>query len=102
MTDQQLQQYRDSIVSRWLDAQKAGMKISSKVEPTPTPAVSSFVPPPDAPPLPTPTTVPEASPVLARGRPSAYARRCVAGGFTDRVAIRQSHRVRRLHRRRNK
>jgi peptidyl-prolyl cis-trans isomerase C len=71
MTDQQLQQYRDSIVTRWLDAQKAGMKISSKVEPTPTPAISSFVPPPDAPPLPTPTTVPESSPVTGEGTPVA-------------------------------
>jgi parvulin-like peptidyl-prolyl isomerase len=64
LTDQQLQQYKDSIVSRWLDERKAEMKISSKVEPTPTPAVSSFVPPPDAPPLPTetPTLEPQASP----------------------------------------
>jgi peptidyl-prolyl cis-trans isomerase C len=62
MTDQQLQQYRDSIVSRWVDQRKADMNISSKVEPTPTPALSSFVPPPDAPPLPTPTLEPSASP----------------------------------------
>jgi parvulin-like peptidyl-prolyl isomerase len=67
LTDQQLQQYKDSIVSRWLDDRKAAMKISSKVEPTPTPAVSSFVPPPDAPPLPTetPTSEPQASPVAS-------------------------------------
>jgi hypothetical protein len=72
MTDQQLQQYRDSIVSRWLEEQKAGMDISSKVEPTPTPAVSSFVPPPDAPPLPTETPIPaEASPVSEVGTPIA-------------------------------
>jgi parvulin-like peptidyl-prolyl isomerase len=71
MTDQQLQQYRDSIVSRWLEEQKTGMDISSKVEPTPTPAVSSFVPPPDAPPLPTETPLPpEASPVTESGTPT--------------------------------
>jgi hypothetical protein len=74
MTDQQLQQYRDAIVTRWVDEQRAGMDISSEVEPTPTPALSSFVPPPDAPPLPTPTlepTVVEASPVVAGGSPVA-------------------------------
>ena len=65
MTDQQLQQYRDSIVSRWLEERKAEMDISSKVDPTPTPAVSSFVPPPDAPPLPTATPQPQASPIGA-------------------------------------
>jgi len=70
MTDQQLQQYRDSIVARWLEERKAAMDISSKVVPTPTPAVSSFVPPPDAPPLPTETPVPaEASPVAESGTP---------------------------------
>ena len=70
MTDQQLQQYRDSIVSRWLEERKAAMDISSKVVPTPTPAVSSFVPPPDAPPLPTETPFPpEASPVNECGTP---------------------------------
>lgn len=55
MTDQQLQQYRDGIVSRWLDQRKSEMDISSKVEPTPTPALSSFVPPSGAPPVPTET-----------------------------------------------
>ena len=69
MTDQQLQQYRDSIVSRWLDQRKAEMDISSKVEPTPTPALSSFVPPPDAPPLPTATPEPFASPISDSGTP---------------------------------
>jgi hypothetical protein len=58
MTDQQIQQYRDSIVSRWLESQQSAMDITSKVEPTPTPALSSFVPPPDAPALPTPTEIP--------------------------------------------
>jgi hypothetical protein len=70
MTDQQLQQYRDSIVSRWLDQRKAEMDISSKVEPTPTPALSSFVPPPDAPPLPTATPEPIASPISDTGTPA--------------------------------
>jgi parvulin-like peptidyl-prolyl isomerase len=74
MTDQQLQQYRDAIVTRWVDEQRAAMDISSRVEPTPTPALSSFVPPPDAPPLPTPTlepTIVEASPIAADGSPIA-------------------------------
>jgi parvulin-like peptidyl-prolyl isomerase len=74
MTDQQLQQYRDAIVTRWVDEQRATMDISSEVEPTPTPALSSFVPPPDAPPLPTPTLEPttvEGSPVVADGSPVA-------------------------------
>jgi parvulin-like peptidyl-prolyl isomerase len=75
LTDQQLQQYKDSITSRWLEGRKAEMKISSKVEPTPTPAVSSFVPPPDAPPLPTetPSVEQQASPVAspaAAGQPA--------------------------------
>jgi len=65
MTDQQLTQYRDSIVQDWVDAQKASMRIKSKVEPTPTPAVSSFVPPPDAPPLPTAAPSEMASPIAA-------------------------------------
>ena len=66
MTDQQLTQYRDAIVKNWVDGQKADMNIKSKVVPTPTPAVQSFVPPPDAPALPTATieaASPEASPV---------------------------------------
>jgi peptidyl-prolyl cis-trans isomerase C len=63
LTDQQMTQYRDSIVQDWVDQQMAAMKISSKVEPTPTPALSSFVPPPDAPPLPTAVVTEEASPV---------------------------------------
>ena len=69
MTDQQLQQYRDSIVSRWLVSEQATMDISSKVEPTPTAALSSFVPPPDAPALPTPTSIP--TEVVVEGSPVA-------------------------------
>ncbi|HRA48999.1 MAG TPA: peptidylprolyl isomerase, partial [Thermomicrobiales bacterium] len=71
MTDSQLTQYKDAITTRWVDAQRATMSISSKVEPTPTPAISSFVPPADAPALPTETVV-EASPVVA-GSPEAVA-----------------------------
>ncbi len=77
MTDQQLTQYRDSILSRWMTQQQAAMDISSKVEPTPTPALSSFIPPPDAPALPTPTTEPtlpisDGSPVASPiGSPAA-------------------------------
>jgi parvulin-like peptidyl-prolyl isomerase len=69
MTDQQIQQYRDSIMARWLEERKTTMDISSKVEPTPTPATSNFVPPPDAPPLPTPTPVPAGSPVGSDATP---------------------------------
>jgi parvulin-like peptidyl-prolyl isomerase len=71
MTDQQIQQYRDSITARWLEERKSTMDISSKVEPTPTPATSNFVPPPDAPPLPTPTPLPAGSPVASEATPIA-------------------------------
>lgn len=71
LTDQQLQQYRDAIVTEWVEEQRAEMDISSEVEPTPTPALSSFVPPPDAPPLPTPTLEAAASPVTIDGSPAA-------------------------------
>lgn len=56
MTDEQINQLKTSTVDDWLAAQKAEMKISSEIKPTPTPAgPQNFVPPPDAPPTPTPT-----------------------------------------------
>lgn len=68
LSDQQLEQYRENIVNDWLAQQRGSMDISSDIEPSPTPGVSNFVPPPDAPPLPIETpeavesSVPDASP----------------------------------------
>ncbi len=62
MTDDQISKLKDSTVQNWLDQAKASMKISSDIKPTPTPASETFVPPADAPPLPTATLAPEGSP----------------------------------------
>lgn len=64
LTDEQITQSVQSMTDEWLTGQKAGMDISSPVEPTPTPAVSNFVPPADAPPPPTADELPspQASP----------------------------------------
>jgi parvulin-like peptidyl-prolyl isomerase len=62
MTDDQISKLKDSTVQNWLDQTKASMDISSEIEPTVTPAAETFVPPAEAPPLPTATVVPEASP----------------------------------------
>jgi hypothetical protein len=62
LTDQEISQLKSKKVQDWLDEQKAAMKISSEVTPTPTPANQEFEAPPDAPPTPTSTPTPIASP----------------------------------------
>jgi parvulin-like peptidyl-prolyl isomerase len=62
MTDDQISKLKDSTVQNWLDQTKASMDISSDIQPTVTPSSETFVPPAEAPPLPTATVVPEASP----------------------------------------
>lgn len=76
MTDDQITQLRSSLVEEWLTAKKAEASIESEIEPTPTPAgPQNFVPPPDAPPLPTetpePTLEPVASPFVEGATPVA-------------------------------
>ena len=67
MTDDQISATRTSIIDDWLALRKTEMNISSEIDPTPTPsAPENFVPPPDAPPIPTPTEIPlEASPAVS-------------------------------------
>ncbi len=69
LTDEQISQASQANSERWLEAQVEALDISSSVEPTPTQAISQFVPPADAPPVPTtgpadgsPVALPEASP----------------------------------------
>lgn len=63
LTDQQIEQYRENVVNDWLAQQRATMDVSSDIKPSPTPGVSNFVPPADAPPPPTETPELEATPV---------------------------------------
>ena len=67
LSDEQLEQYRENIVNDWLAQRREAMDISTDLEPSPTPGISNFVPPPGAPPLPTETPEVEASPVLDGG-----------------------------------
>jgi parvulin-like peptidyl-prolyl isomerase len=65
LTDEQISQLQDSTVNKWLDQRKTDLKVESAVDPTPTPATQTFVPPVDAPLPPTATleASPQASPV---------------------------------------
>jgi hypothetical protein len=67
MTDDQISAMRTSLTTDWLTTRKREMNISSEIDPTPTPsAPENFVPPPDAPPIPTLTEIPvEASPAAS-------------------------------------
>ncbi|MCC6790310.1 MAG: peptidylprolyl isomerase [Thermomicrobiales bacterium] len=66
MTDDQITQLRGSLVDDWLSAKIAATKIDSEIEPTATSsAPENFVPPPDAPPLPTETPVPTLAPAAS-------------------------------------
>ncbi len=72
LTDAQIEQASQADAERWLEAQYEQLDVSSSVEPTPTQSISQFVPPADAPPLPTPT--PEGTPVaLPAASPAASA-----------------------------
>jgi len=72
LTDDQISQLQSSAMQNWLTEQHQRLSISSVMAPTPTPASSSFVPPIDAPPVPTEAPViptvefasPEASPIV--------------------------------------
>ncbi len=72
LTDDQISQLQSSAMQNWLTEQQQRLSISSVMAPTPTPASSSFVPPIDAPPVPTEAPViptvefatPEASPIV--------------------------------------
>jgi hypothetical protein len=75
MTDDQITQLRTSLVEDWLTAKKAEANIDSEIEPTATSAgPENFVPPPDAPPVPTatpePTLEPAASPAIDPATPT--------------------------------
>jgi parvulin-like peptidyl-prolyl isomerase len=69
LTDTQITQASQALAERWLTEQRATLDVSSSVEPTPTTSAAQFVPPADAPPVPTPTVagsplpLPAASPV---------------------------------------
>jgi hypothetical protein len=65
LTDDQISQLQDDAVNDWLKAQEASMKISSDLDPTPTPATETFEPPVDAPPVSSETATAEASPVAS-------------------------------------
>lgn len=67
MTDDQITQLRGTLVEEWIEGKRATLRIRSEIEPTATsPGPDNFVPPPDAPPLPTevppPTLAPEITP----------------------------------------
>jgi len=58
MTDDQISQLHTSLVEDWLTGRKSELDIDSEIEPTATSAApANFVPPPNAPPVPTPTEV---------------------------------------------
>ncbi|MGH2548865.1 MAG: peptidylprolyl isomerase [Thermomicrobiales bacterium] len=65
LTDEQITQLQDDTVSNWLKDQEASMKISSKIDPTPTPVSETFEPPVDAPAVSTVTPTVEASPAAS-------------------------------------
>ncbi|MGH2533912.1 MAG: peptidylprolyl isomerase [Thermomicrobiales bacterium] len=69
LTEEQIGRVSDTAVQDWVDERRSEFDISSELEPTPTPDSQQFVPPPDAPPLPTPTTAgsPAASPAASPG-----------------------------------
>jgi hypothetical protein len=65
LTDDQISQLQDDAVNNWLKEQEASMKISSQLDPTPTPAEETFQPPVDAPPVSSETPTVEASPAAS-------------------------------------
>jgi parvulin-like peptidyl-prolyl isomerase len=68
LTDEQISRLEQAKIQDWLDQERSELDVSSELKPTPTQASEEFVPPPDAPPPPTPTA-PGASPVA--GSPAA-------------------------------
>jgi parvulin-like peptidyl-prolyl isomerase len=65
LTEDQITQLQDDTVNNWLKDQEASMKISSDLDPTPTPASETFEPPADAPPVSSETPTAEASPAAS-------------------------------------
>lgn len=65
LTDDQISQLQEDTVNNWLKEREASMKISSQLDPTPTPASETFEPPVDAPPVSSETPTAEASPVAS-------------------------------------
>jgi parvulin-like peptidyl-prolyl isomerase len=62
LTDDMINTLRTKRFEAWLAEKRAATAIKADIAPTPTPAVRTFEPPPDAPPTPTPTPTIEASP----------------------------------------
>lgn len=60
LTDDQIQQASQANAERWLEEQYTALDVDSSVVPTPTQAIEQFVPPADAPPLPTTAPTPAA------------------------------------------
>lgn len=73
MTDEQINQVKTAATDDWLAGRKAELDIESEIKPTPTPSgPENFVPPPDAPPTPTPTAeVFEPTPLASPGTGNA-------------------------------
>jgi parvulin-like peptidyl-prolyl isomerase len=65
LTDAQISQASQGLAQRWISEQRETFDISHGIDPTPTPAMSQFVPPAEAPPPPSPT------PDLEAGTPVA-------------------------------
>jgi peptidyl-prolyl cis-trans isomerase C len=66
LTDTQISRLKQAAVEQWLDEQRAALKVSSSLPPTPTPGVEPFQPPAGAPapPIATPVkTESEATPI---------------------------------------
>lgn len=66
LTDSQITRLQQSALTRWVDAQRAALPVSSTLPPSPTPLPPRFEPPVDAPPPPPPTpppATPAASPI---------------------------------------
>jgi hypothetical protein len=62
LTDLQINRLQQAAEERWLEEQRAGLTVTSTLEPTPTPFADDFAPPVGAPPLPPPTPLPAATP----------------------------------------
>ncbi len=58
LTDQQIEAIEQARTERWLADRTAETRISSDIEPTPTPGAEAFQPPAEAPPTPTPAATP--------------------------------------------
>lgn len=63
LTDQQITRLAQTRIGQWLEGRRAELPISSSLAPTPTPAPDQFEAPVEAPPLPTMTPEPVASPL---------------------------------------